>query len=340
MGKVLGFLLPFLTKRPQYDVEKVQGNNKFFMKRRALLGPGYLWGLVPALMLLIPSVLFIIGPEIYLIHNHHAAGVAVICVSKILILIVLAAMWRLMSQDPGIVPRRKMIHPEEDEDCNLEAPRQMIVNDVPVEVKYCKTCNIWKSPRVEHCRICDNCVEGYSHHSFLLGTCIGKRTYGNFFCFVCFTIFVSWMRFALSFVYLSLYTQAEMESQNLSRAEAFQWILQNSAASVAFVVIVLCGIGGVYSSYLFGKHVYLMWTNQSLHELKRGVWKNVEQKPFTDHGFKSISRTLFVSKPESKLHEDYCEDPEMEAESGPEPSPVSKVEVCGSSSEDGFIEII
>mmetsp|Transcript_6770 Transcript_6770/g.9870 ORF Transcript_6770/g.9870 Transcript_6770/m.9870 type:complete len:284 (+) Transcript_6770:93-944(+) len=275
MGKILRFVAPFLTKRPQYDVEKVKGNNKFFMRRRALLGPGYLWGLVPTLMLLTPSVLFIIGPEVYLVQNHHGAGIAVICISKILILIVLAAMWRLMSQDPGIVPRRK-IYEEGGEEHNSKAPRKMIVNDVPVEVKYCKTCNIWKSPRVEHCRICDNCVEGYSHHSFLLGTCIGKRTYGNFFCFVCFTIFVSWMRFALSFVYLSLYTQAEMESQNLSRSEAFEWILQNSAASVAFPIIVLCGIGGLYSSYLFVKHVYLMWTNQTLHEL-------VSHKTESDH---------------------------------------------------------
>lgn len=73
---------------------------------------------------------------------------------------------------------------------------------------------------------------------------------------------------------------------------------------------------------------------------QRGVWKNVEEKPFTEHGFKSISNTLFVSKPESKVHEGYCDDPEKEAESDPVQLPVSKVEVSESVSEDGFIELI
>uniref|UniRef100_A0A6T6NM29 Uncharacterized protein n=1 Tax=Rhodosorus marinus TaxID=101924 RepID=A0A6T6NM29_9RHOD len=114
---------------------------------------------------------------------------------------------------------------------------------------------------------------------------------------------------------------------------------------------------------------FVLSSAQLLLSQKRGVWKNAEQKPFTELGFKSISNKLFVSKPESKLHEGYCEDaemeaesgpelcpaskgeapeavsenhedPEMETESGPEMYPVSKLGVSEAVSEDGFVEFI
>lgn len=54
--------------------------------------------------------------------------------------------------------------------------------DVPT--KYCKTCNIWRQPRVHHCRICDNCVETQDHHCVWLNNCVGRRNYRYFFSFI------------------------------------------------------------------------------------------------------------------------------------------------------------
>ncbi|KAJ8901482.1 hypothetical protein NDN08_007328 [Rhodosorus marinus] len=341
MGRVLAFVTPFLTKRPAYDVDKVHGNNKFFMRKKALLGPGYLWSLVPAAMILIPSLLFVLGPVLWMTRSdeYHTGGLVIIILPKFLILVVLASMWRAMSQDPGIVPRREMVKSEERED-NHYCPKIMHINEQPVEVKFCETCKVWKSPRVEHCRICDNCVEGYSHHSILLGTCVGKRTYGNFICFVVFTFLVSWMRFAMAVVYLHLYTTSEMESQGISRDEAFDWILSNSAAALAFPIMILCMAGGLYSGYLLLKHGYLMWTNQTAHELNRRTWKIAGHNPFSERGFKSIRSTLFVSKPPSKLHEGYCEDPEKGEDEEPVQKPMLVSKPVEGESTHGYIELL
>uniref|UniRef100_A0A0A9B5E5 S-acyltransferase n=1 Tax=Arundo donax TaxID=35708 RepID=A0A0A9B5E5_ARUDO len=95
------------------------------------------------------------------------------------------------SQDPGIVPRNS--HPPVEEfrhdasaPHNLQFPRvkEVMFNGVPVKVKYCETCMIYRPPRCSQCSKCDNCVERFDHHCFWVGKCIGERNYRYFFCLV------------------------------------------------------------------------------------------------------------------------------------------------------------
>jgi palmitoyltransferase ZDHHC9/14/18 len=89
------------------------------------------------------------------------------------------------AQDPGIVPRAA--HPPEDEFSygnalsggtpgRLQFPRvkEVMVNGMPVKVKYCDTCMIYRPPRCSHCSICNNCVERFDHHCPWVGQCIGQ----------------------------------------------------------------------------------------------------------------------------------------------------------------------
>jgi len=58
-----------------------------------------------------------------------------------------------------------------------------MVNGVPVKVKYCETCMIYRPPRCSHCSKCDNCVERFDHHCPWVGQCIGEVSYVDYFIF-------------------------------------------------------------------------------------------------------------------------------------------------------------
>lgn len=87
------------------------------------------------------------------------------------------------AQDPGIIPRAS--HPPEEElshDSSIldstpshQIPRikEVMVNGMPVKVKYCDTCMLYRPPRCSHCSICNNCVERFDHHCPWVGQCIG-----------------------------------------------------------------------------------------------------------------------------------------------------------------------
>lgn len=51
-------------------------------------------------------------------------------------------------------------------------------------IKFCKVCRIHRPPRTTHCKHCNSCVQGFDHHCLLLGVCIGKGNYRQFFAFL------------------------------------------------------------------------------------------------------------------------------------------------------------
>lgn len=58
------------------------------------------------------------------------------------------------------------------------------------EMSYCDKCEIWYKPSSStiHCEICDICIEGYTHHCFWAGHCIGGNNKKNFYIFLAVSI--------------------------------------------------------------------------------------------------------------------------------------------------------
>ncbi|CAD8151788.1 unnamed protein product [Paramecium pentaurelia] len=52
------------------------------------------------------------------------------------------------------------------------------------KVRYCSTCKIMRPSKASHCKFCDHCVDGFDHHCFWVGNCIGIRNQRAFLLFL------------------------------------------------------------------------------------------------------------------------------------------------------------
>ncbi|MEW5306030.1 MAG: hypothetical protein WDW36_008532 [Sanguina aurantia] len=46
------------------------------------------------------------------------------------------------------------------------------------------TCNVWRSRRAHHCKVCGFCMERFDHHCEVMGNCVAKRNHVFFATFL------------------------------------------------------------------------------------------------------------------------------------------------------------
>ncbi|KAG9140229.1 hypothetical protein Leryth_014684 [Lithospermum erythrorhizon] len=260
-----------MANKRLYEVWK--GKNIFFLGGRIIFGPDARSLLVTLLLLITPVVIFCIFVARHLRHrfSSYNAGYAILVVTIVFAIHVLVLLFLTSARDPGIVPRNS--HPPEEEfrydntgsaeimgrqTPTFQIPRtkEVMVNGLPVRVKYCETCMLYRPPRCSHCSICDNCVERFDHHCPWVGQCIGLRNYRFFFCFVSSAALLCIYVFAMC----ALYIKFLMDDHQGTVWEA----MKESPASVilmGYCFIALWFVGG-----LTGFHSYLMSRNQTTYE--------------------------------------------------------------------------
>ncbi|KAM3290204.1 protein S-acyltransferase 8 isoform X1 [Capsicum chacoense] len=256
-----------MANQPKRVYQSWKANNKFLLGGRLIFGPDAKSLIITFTLILVPVVLFcvFVARNFVFELQRETAGYAILVIAIVFTIYVFILLFSTSAKDPGIVPRNS--HPPEevlgyDPSASVEAgsrplPRtkEVLVNGLPVRVKYCETCMLYRPPRCSHCSVCDNCVERFDHHCPWVGQCIGKRNYRCFFLFVSSTALLCVFVFSISALYLKLLTD---ESGNFWKA------IKVSPAAVALSVycfIALWFVGG-----LTGFHLYLIGTNQTTYE--------------------------------------------------------------------------
>ncbi|KAL2232226.1 UNVERIFIED_CONTAM: Protein S-acyltransferase 8 [Sesamum indicum] len=245
----------------------------FFLGGRLIFGPDARSLLVTLLLIIVPVIIFCVFVARHLRHefSSYNAGYAILIVAIVFTIHVLVLLLLTSARDPGIVPRN--LHPPEEEfrydtsasvevggrqTPSLQFPRtkEVMVNGLPVRVKYCDTCMLYRPPRCSHCSICNNCVERFDHHCPWVGQCIGLRNYRYFFCFVSSATLLCIYVFAIS----AFYIKVLMDDHHGTVWKA----MKESPASV--ILMAYCFISLWFVGGLTGFHLYLISTNQTTYE--------------------------------------------------------------------------
>ncbi|KAK9678717.1 hypothetical protein RND81_11G229000 [Saponaria officinalis] len=247
-----------------------KGSNIFLCGGRLIFGPDARSLIVSVLLVLVPAVIFCIFVARNLLHkfSSYNSGYAILAATIIYTVYVLVLLLFTSARDPGIIPRNS--HPPEEEFCydsasaeggrptpSLQFPRtkEVFVNGVPVKVKYCETCMLYRPPRCSHCSICNNCVDKFDHHCPWVGQCIGMRNYRFFFMFISSATLLCIFVFVMSALNIKFLADDHRNVWKAIKASPASLVL------MAYCFISLWFVGG-----LTGFHLYLISTNQTTYE--------------------------------------------------------------------------
>ncbi|KAK9463690.1 DHHC palmitoyltransferase-domain-containing protein [Lipomyces oligophaga] len=56
--------------------------------------------------------------------------------------------------------------------------------DLVLAIKFCTTCQIWRTARASHCKKCNRCIDRLDHHCIWLNCCIGRCNYRYFMTYI------------------------------------------------------------------------------------------------------------------------------------------------------------
>ncbi|XP_039063973.1 protein S-acyltransferase 8-like isoform X2 [Hibiscus syriacus] len=281
-----------MAKR-QYEVW--QGKNKFIFKGRLIFGPDAKSLIVTLLLIIVPVIIFCtnVARNLFDETSGNIAGYAILMVLVLLLL--------TSARDPGIVPRN--LHPPTEEICydssasidigrqtptpRLPPTKEVIVNGVPVRVKYCITCQLYRPPRCSHCSVCDNCVERFDHHCPWVGQCIGLRNYRSFFLFISSSTILCIFIFAMSALNIKFLTDDYGTVWKAIKESPLSLVL------MVYCFIFLWFVGGLTCF-----HLYLIGTNQTTCETFRIRYQGqgLARPRVYDRGCFNNFRQVFCSK--------------------------------------------
>ena len=116
---------------------------------------------------------------------------------------------------------------------------------------YCPYCKIKKTIRVNHCFICNKCIEGFEHHCIWIDNCIGDHNWKLFSFF----LFVILVNLIFSF-YVSYKCYFEGNYQLIQYYNNIPFWLQNMQLSfyISILIMIVCVLTFILLFYVICVH--------------------------------------------------------------------------------------
>lgn len=156
------------------------------------------------------------------------------------LLVVEWALFKTSWTEPGIVARGPAAA------APMASPPQGDLRGRTVDLKWCRTCHVYRPPRARHCRECDVCVKEHDHHCPWVSNCVGERNYRYFVLF----IFALTTHITIVFVACAGKVIADAATSSLSDS------VGNNPA--AFLMLIVTFVFGWCLWSLSGYHCFVM----------------------------------------------------------------------------------
>ncbi|AAK39777.1 hypothetical protein (nucleomorph) [Guillardia theta] len=161
---------------------------------------------------------------------------------------------------------------------------EILVNGYFMQIKFCKSCSIWRPPRASHCSVCDSCNMQFDHHCPWLGKCISLKNYRIFFLFLSLLTFFIMSILSIFFINSKkTYFMNNQYSFKLFCIELNPKSVYSKVVNTFFITSYILVLIFIISLIIF--HLYLGFSGKTTSELlkfpSKNFWKWDIRKEFS-----------------------------------------------------------